>query len=82
MKEGAVTWGQELPREVWLRIAENLKGLACTTAEMLMRDNPDGEGKEMANELLVEMQLAYTAVRYVADNARDKCRVLPVPDKL
>ena len=73
-----VIWGHELPKETWLSAADNIQKAAPLIANILKKDNIGGQGKESAEEFMTDMQLAYTAMLYVAEFARDKCRFIPV----
>lgn len=76
-----ITIGYGLPKQSWLRIAENIKGIALINAAKLKQRNYNGRGQQDAEELLTDMYLAEVAIRYVAEFATDKCRIIPVEDK-
>lgn len=72
-----VTWGIELPEECWMRVAERIMESAPTVASIL----EETDGKEAAENYMTDMGLACMAISHVAKFARDKCRIIPVPDK-
>jgi len=74
MKE--ITVGYELPKEVWLEVADRIMEFAPAAAELLQRNG----SREAAEDFLTDMKLACQAVCYVAEFARDKCRIITVPD--
>jgi len=68
--------GYELPKDVWLGVADRLMEAAPSVVEFLQKNG----SMESAEDYLIDMQLAYQAVCYVADFARDKCRIITIPD--
>lgn len=68
--------GKELPKESWESAAEHLEIAAPLLANVLRKINHDGKGEQDKEEFLAEMQLAVTAMRYVASFATDKCRFI------
>lgn len=73
--------GYALPKERWNEAAENLMQVGLLVAKDLRAMNFEGRGKEDADEWMADVTLAYTALRYVAEFAADKCRMIPVPDR-
>lgn len=74
-------FGYTLPKERWVEAAENVQEMGNQIAAILLKRNADGMGKQDAEEWLADVLLAYTALRYVAEFATDKCRMVPLPSK-
>lgn len=75
-----VDFGYTLPKERWVEAAENVLEMGNQIAALLLRRNADGMGKQDAEEWTADVLLAYTALRYVAEFATDKCRMMPLPN--
>lgn len=71
--------GYALPKERWNEAAENLMQVGLLVATDLRTMKFEGRGKEYADEWMADVTLACTALRYVAEFAADKCRMIPVP---
>jgi hypothetical protein len=71
---------QTLSKEAWINAAEAIENVAPHIATFLLTTNCDGLGKEDAEEFTGHMQMASMAIRYVAENATDKCRFIVIPD--
>lgn len=71
---------QTLSKESWTNAAEALESVAPHIANFLLITNCDGLGKKDAEEFTGHMQMASMAMRYVAENATDKCRFIVIPD--
>lgn len=74
-------FGYTLPKERWVEAAENVQEMGNQIAAILLKRNADGMGKQDAEEWLADVLLAYTALRYVAEFATDKCRMVTLPSK-
>lgn len=72
--------GYELPKERWKEAAENLMQAGKLLAVWFRMQNFEGRGQEDADEFVSDVVLACTALRYVAEHATDKCRMIPVPE--
>lgn len=73
-----VQLGYTLPPERWHQAAATLQEAAPYLAANLERFNSDGRGKEDADDFTADMALACMALHYVADNAADRCRFIPI----
>ena len=73
--------GQTLPKKAWLRARDDLAEAFPLIAEMLLRMNADGMGKQDKEVFLAEATLSIQAMTYVAEFATDKCRFIVLPDK-
>ena len=73
-----VTLGYTLPAERWQRAAETLTEATPYLAASLERFNGDGRGKEDAEDFAADMALACIALQFVAGNAADRCRFIPL----
>ncbi len=73
-------YSHELPREVWEAAAGRVAQFGMTMAARIEAANYAGRGKQDADELTTDMQLAYLAMMYVAQDANDKCRIITIPD--
>lgn len=80
MDDVKIEIGYELPKERWNEAAENLMQVGLVIATHLRVENYEGHGKEDADEWMADVTLACTALRYVAEFAADKCRMIPVPN--
>ncbi|WP_080840040.1 hypothetical protein [Cohnella massiliensis] len=69
----------ELPKETWENAAENVRAVAPAIANWILKNSPQGE--KDAEDFMTDMQLAYAAMMYVAEFARDKCRIVPIAEK-
>ena len=74
-----IEMGYALPKERWNEAAENLMQVGLLVATDLRTMKFEGRGKEYADEWMADVTLACTALRYVAEFAADKCRMIPVP---
>ena len=81
MDDVKIEIGYALPKERWNEAAENLMQVGLVIATHLRVQNYEGRGKEDADAWMVDVNLACTALRYVAEFAADKCRMIPVPDR-
>lgn len=72
--------GYELPKETWEAAADHLEEAGELIAMWFLKENFEGRGQEDAEAWLADVMLASTALRYVAEFAKEKCRMLPVPD--
>ena len=63
-----------------MEAAENVLEMGNQIAALLLKRNADGMGKQDAEEWMADVLLAYTALRYVAEFATDKCRMMPLPE--
>lgn len=79
MDDVKIEIGYALPKERWNEAAENLIQAGLLVATDLRTMNFEGRGKEDADEWMADVTLACTALRYVAEFAADKCRMIPVP---
>jgi hypothetical protein len=73
-----VTVGYALPKERWESAAEHIQAIAPVMSAWLQKENADNMGKQDATDFTNDVLLAVTALRYVAENAADKCRFLPI----
>lgn len=73
-----IKFGRSLPPEQWKAAADRLESLRFPTAVFLRAMGMSGE---MANSFMDDAQLALIALRYVADNASESCRLIPIPRK-
>lgn len=64
----------------WHEAAENLMQAGLMVAKYFRAMNFEGRGKEDADDWMADVTLACTALRYVAEFAADKCRMIPVPN--
>lgn len=80
MEQYKVEIGQELPKEVWLSVAKDLEFISVHGAAFMKAINFQSQGDGDADDWQTDMMLAITAVRYVAEFARDKCRIVAIPD--
>lgn len=78
MDDVKIEIGYALPKERWNEAAENLMQAGLLVATELRSINFGGHGKEVADEWVADVILACTALRYVAEFAADKCRMIPV----
>lgn len=78
---GKVEFGYTLPKERWVEAAENVQKAGNYVAAILAKRNFEGKGQEDAEEWLADVLLAYTALRYVAEFATDRCRMVPLPGR-
>ena len=74
-----VQLGYTMPPERWHQAAVTLQEAAPYLAASLEQFNGDGRGKEDADDFTADMALACMALHYVADNAADRCRFIPIP---
>ena len=81
MPEIKVEVGATLPKDVWLEARDNLQELFGMIAAWLERANVDGMGKQDTEEFTTHAMLALSAMTYVAEFARDKCRIIVLPKK-
>ena len=72
--------GYALPKERWNEAAENLMQAGLMFAKYFQVKNFEGRGQDDADEWMADVTLACTALRYVAEFAADKCRIIPVPN--
>lgn len=70
--------GQSLPPDRWREAADHLEEAFPLMANILLRINGDGMGKEDAQDFMNDAQLALVALRYVAEFASENCRFIPV----
>ena len=75
---GEIKIGYTVEKERWLDAAENLQELGNIMGKNLRRINGDGRGQEDADNLMADIMLACTAIRYVAEFAVEQCRFIPV----
>lgn len=78
MSDRKVEIGYTIPKERWKEASESLMQLGNILASSLIRDNKDGRGEADAAELMADITLACTALNYVAEDAVDKCRFIPI----
>lgn len=71
-------YSHELPQEVWTQAAGRVLQFGMTMAAQVEAKNFAGRGKQDADDLMTDIQLAYTAMMYVAKFAKDKCRIITV----
>lgn len=81
MDDVKIEIGYALPKEKWEKAADNLEQVGKIMAMWFLKKNFDGRGQEDADEWMADVTLACTALRYVAEFASDKCRMIPVPDR-
>lgn len=81
MADVKIEIGYALPKERWKEAAENLMQVGLMVAKDVRAMDFEGREKEDADEWMADVTLACTALRYVAEFAADKCRMLPVPDE-
>lgn len=79
MDDVKIEIGYALPKERWNEAAESLMQAGLMVAKDLRALNFGGFGKEIADEWVADVILACTALRYVAEFAADKCRMIPAP---
>lgn len=77
-----IEMGYALPKEKWEKAADNLEQVGKIMAMWLLKKNFDGRGQEDAEYFLADITLASVAMRYVANYATEKCRMIPVPDPI
>lgn len=80
MDDVKIEIGYALPKEKWEEAADNLEQVGKIMAMWFLKKNFDGRGQEDADEWMADVTLACTALRYVAEFAADKCRMIPVPN--
>lgn len=80
MADVKIEIGYELPKERWKEAAENLMQAGKLLAVWFRMQNFEGRGQEDADEFMSDVVLACTALRYVAEYATDKCRMIQVPE--
>lgn len=80
MDDVKIEIGYALPKETWVAVASNLEEVGKLIAMWFLKENFEGRGEEDAEAWLADVALACTALRYVAEFAVDKCRMIPVPD--
>ena len=80
MDDVKIEIGYALPKERWNEAAEDLMKAGLMAAKYLRAMNLEGRGKEVADEWMADVTLACTDLRYVAEFAADKCRMIPVPN--
>lgn len=80
MDDVKIEMGYALPKERWNEAAENLMQVGLLVATDLRTMKFEGRGKEYADEWMADVTLACTALRYVAEFAADKCRMISVPN--
>lgn len=80
MDDVKIEIGYALPKEKWEKAADNLEQVGKIMAMWFLKKNFDSRGQEDADEWMADVTLACTALRYVAEFAADKCRMIPVPD--
>ena len=78
MADAKIEIGYAMPKERWNEAAENLMQVGLLFATYSRVQNYEGRGKEAADEWMADVTLACTALRYVAEFAADKCRMIPV----
>lgn len=78
MADAKIEIGYAMPKERWNEVAENLMQIGLIVAKDLRVINFKGRGKEDADRWMADVTLACTALRYVAEFAADKCRMIPV----
>lgn len=81
MDDVKIEIGYALPKEEWEKAADNLEQVGKIMAMWFLKKNFDGRGQEDADEWMADVTLACTALRYVAEFASDKCRMIQVPDR-
>lgn len=81
MADAKIEIGYELPKETWEVAADHLEKAGKLIAMWFLKENFEGRGQEDAEAWLADVMLAVTALRYVAEFAADKCRMIPVPDR-
>lgn len=69
--------GQSLPPERWKDAADNLEAVFPIMAQVLLKLNGDGMGKQDAQDFMNDAQLSLIALRYVAEFASENCRFIP-----
>lgn len=80
MDDVKIEIGYALPKEEWEKAADNLEQVGKIMAMWLLKKNFDGRGQEDADDFLADITLASVAMRYVANFATEKCRMIPVPN--
>lgn len=80
MDDVKIEIGYALPKEEWEKASDNLEQVGKIMAMWLLKKNFEGRGKEDAEEWMSDVTLACAALRYVAEFAADKCRMIPVQD--
>ncbi len=73
-------FSHELPQEVWVGAANRIMTLGTLLAEATIAENKNGRGQSNADDLLTDIQLAYTAMMYVTRFAKDKCGIITTKD--
>ena len=81
MADVKIEIGYALPKETWEAAADRLEEAGKLIAMWFLKENFEGRGQEDAEAWLADAMLAVTALRYVAEFAADKCRMIPVPDR-
>lgn len=81
MDDVKIEIGYAMPKEKWEKAADNLEQVGKIMAMWLLKKNFDGRGQEDADDFLADITLASVAMRYVANFATEKCRMIPVPDR-
>jgi len=66
-----------LPKEVWNNAIMGLHGSAQILADSIRKTGD----VEISEQYLAYIQLALSAMTYVKENARDKCRVVVISEK-
>lgn len=80
MADVKIEIGYALPKEEWEKAADNLEQLGKIMAMWFLKENFDGRGQEDAEDILADITLASVAMRYVANFATEKCRMIQVPN--
>lgn len=78
MDDVKIEIGYALPKEEWEKAADNLEQVGKIMAMWLLKKNFDGRGQEDADDFLADITLASVAMRYVANFATEKFRMIPV----
>lgn len=76
MADAKIEIGYAMPKERWNEAAENLMQVGLIVAKDVRAMNFEGRGKEDADEWMADVTLACTALRYVAEFAADKRRMI------
>ena len=69
-----------ISKDIWNSAIAELSESAPTMAQVLTQIVPGHMVQEAVEKYLSSVQLAILAMQYVAENARDKVRVVPVDD--
>ena len=63
-----------VPAERWQKAHDSLAAVFPAIAQILRKHNFEGQGEQDADEFSEDAMLALVALKYVQENASDKCK--------